>query len=138
METSTEANGWWNPRGSGDWRLRDGSPASASDPVRAAAVADAIGYEQRVFPDEHGVATLRIVAGDPGTPRGYIDGMGDFINLDAAQAALAARGGKTAAAHRQPAAGIRPADGLAVRSACRALKMRRALRIRSRDDRCVR
>jgi len=53
METSTEANGWWNPRGSGDWRLRgctvtsaflrDGSPASASDPVRAAAVADSAG-----------------------------------------------------------------------------------------------
>jgi hypothetical protein len=51
--TETEPNGWWNPRGSADWRLRgcavtsaflsDGSPASRSDAVRTAAVADSAG-----------------------------------------------------------------------------------------------
>jgi hypothetical protein len=50
--TETEPNGWWNPRGSADWRLRgcavtsaflsDGSPASRSDAVRTAAVADSV------------------------------------------------------------------------------------------------
>jgi hypothetical protein len=46
-------NGWWNPRGSGDWRLygctvksaflRDGSLAAAGDPVLTAHVADSSG-----------------------------------------------------------------------------------------------
>ena len=42
-------NGWWNPQGSGDWRLlgcevtsayNEGAPAESSDPVLACAIAD--------------------------------------------------------------------------------------------------
>ncbi|MGH3168544.1 MAG: hypothetical protein ACRDN0_22015, partial [Trebonia sp.] len=36
--------------------------------------ADAVGYDRRIVTDGGGVAALRIEAGDPGTPRGYIDG----------------------------------------------------------------
>ncbi|MFN2606952.1 MAG: hypothetical protein ABR511_03500 [Acidimicrobiales bacterium] len=50
MQTATDPNGWFNPRGSGDWRLigcrvtaafgADGAPAAADDAVRAMVVAD--------------------------------------------------------------------------------------------------
>jgi hypothetical protein len=49
-QTDTADNGWFNPQGSGDWRLLDvavtgavgpdGAPAAQDDPVRAALVAD--------------------------------------------------------------------------------------------------
>jgi hypothetical protein len=52
-QKGSDQNGWWNPRGTGDWRLRgcavtsaflrDGTPAAAADPVLIAAVADSSG-----------------------------------------------------------------------------------------------
>jgi hypothetical protein len=50
-------------------------PFSPIGPAPAAATpADAIRYDTRVVTNEDGVARLRIRAGDPGLPRGYIDG----------------------------------------------------------------